>query len=551
MHPTIAGPRHAIAAGHPLAAAAGFAVLEGGGNAVDAGVAAGMALGVLVPDLVSVAGVAPILLRLADGRAESIAGLGWWPAATPPDVFLREHGGLIPQGVRRTVIPAAPDAWITALERHGTLRFEEAAHYAIRWAEEGFATPALLHEGIAAHREDYARWPSNAAIFLPGGAPPAIGSRFVQEDLARSLRFMADEAARHADRLAGLEAARAAFHRGDIARALTRFVQEEGGWLSMEDMAAYRSPIEPVVRTRWRGHEVLACGPWCQGPALPLALAIAEEAGLAAHPPGSADALHLTAEVIKRAFADRERFFGDPRFVEVPLDRILSPGNARAHAARIRMETSLPFEDAPPAAAAPPVPDPDTSYVAVVDRWGNAFSATPSDASYDSPVVPGLGFVPSSRGCQSRPDPRHPAGVAPGKRPRLTPNPAIIVTAGGGVMPFGTPGGDVQVQAMLQVAYAIHAHGMDPQAAVDAPRIASFAAPSSFAPFAAHGQRLAVEEAVPQAVREELARRGHAVHGWPARSWLAGAVQVVLSDPAQGLVRAGADTRRPAAAIAG
>ncbi len=236
--------------------------------------------------------------------------------------------------------------------------------------------------------------------------------------------------------------------------------------------------------------------------------------------------------------------------MDVPLDHILSAQNARSHAARIRMDRALPF-DAPAQSATPPVPDPDTSFVAVVDRWGNAFSATPSDASYDSPVVPGLGLIPSNRGCQSRPDPRHPAGVAPGKRPRLTPNPAILVTAEGGAMPFGTPGGDVQVQAMLQVAYGIHAHGMDAQAAVDAPRIASYAAPSSFAPFAAHGQRLAVEAGIPDSVRDELRARGHDVHPWPAHTWLAGAVQVVLADPARGLVHAAADTRRPAAAIAG
>ncbi|WP_207540345.1 gamma-glutamyltransferase family protein [Sabulicella rubraurantiaca] len=554
MRPTLYGSRHAASAGHHLAAAAALTVLEGGGNAVDAGVAAGIVLGVVVPDLVNVAGVAPIMIRLADGRVETIAGLGRWPAATPPDVFMREHGGAIPHGVRRTVVPAAPDAWITALERHGTIRFEEAASFAIRWAEEGFATPAILRQTVQGHRDEYARWPSNAAIFLPGGEPPRLGSRFVQTDLARTLRFLADEASRHTDRLRGLAAARDAFYRGDIAQAITRFVQEEGGWLSMEDMAAHRAPVLPAVRRSWRGHEVLACGPWCQGPALIEAMMVAEAAGLAEHAHNSADYLHIVAESVKAALADREMHFGDPDFVEVPLERLLSREHAAARAREIRMDRahpSLPGEVEPsPVAKEAPKLEADTSYVAVVDRWGNAFSATPSDGSWDSPVVPGLGLIPSNRGCQSRPDPRHKSGVAPGKRPRLTPNPAMIATAEGGIMPFGTPGGDVQIQAMMQVAYNVFAFGMELQEAIEAPRVASYAAPSSFAPFEAHPGLLAAEARIPRAVRDELAARGHRMQEWPETSWLAGCVEAVLSLPGDGLVAAGADIRRPAGCVA-
>jgi gamma-glutamyltranspeptidase / glutathione hydrolase len=197
---------------------------------------------------------------------------------------------------------------------------------------------------------------------------------------------------------------------------------------------------------------------------------------------------------------------------------------------------------------APPV-EADTSYCAVVDRWGNAFSATPSDGSWNSPVVPGLGLIPSSRGSQSRPDPAHPCGVAPGKRPRLTPNPALVVTEAGGVMPFGTPGGDVQIQAMLQVLLNLFQFGMEVQEAIEAPRVASYSFPSSFAPFEAFPGRLAVEGAIPAAVREALAARGHRIHDWPERSWLAGAVEVVKTDPASGLLAAGADPRRPAYAM--
>jgi gamma-glutamyltranspeptidase/glutathione hydrolase len=561
---TLYGPRHAVSAGHYLAATAAITVLEEGGNAVDAGCAAGLALGVLLPDLVNVAGVAPILIRLADGRTESIAGLGHWPAATPPDVFLREHGGMIPDGVRRTVVPAAPDAWITALERHGSMGFADVARFALRWAAEGFAVFPLLRESIVKHRDEYARWDSNAAIFLPGGRIPEIGERFVQSDLARTLAFLCDEA-RAADakggRLAGLAAARRAFYEGDIAHAITRFQAREGGWLSRADMAGFRSKIEPVVSRRWRGHELLSCGPWCQGPALIAALLMAERAGIAAHAHNSADYIHILTECLKAAMADREYHFGDPAFVEVPLEALLGEAHIAARVGEIRMDRAHPSIPAPLLAARPaplnaaqrdiPKVEADTSYVAVVDRHGNAFSATPSDGSWNSPVVPGLGLIPSNRGSQSRPDPQHPCGVAPGKRPRLTPNPAILVTREGGAMPFGTPGGDVQIQAMLQVLLNIFQHGMEVQEAIDAPRFATYAPPSSFAPFEAFPGRLAVEARVPARVREELARRGHKIAEWPESTWLAGSVEAVLHRPERGLVAAGADTRRPAHAIAG
>ncbi|HYF06780.1 MAG TPA: gamma-glutamyltransferase [Acetobacteraceae bacterium] len=561
--PTLSGPRHAISAGHYLAASAGFAVLEAGGNAVDAGCAAGIALGVLLPDLVNVAGVAPIMIRLADGTVETIAGLGHWPRALPPDIFMREHGGKIPNGVRRTVVPAAPDAWITALERHGTMGFGDVAQCAIRYAAEGFAVFPLLHENIVSHREDYARYPSNAAIFLPGGQVPKVGDRFVQSDLARTLQYMADEERRAASkgRLAGLAAAHAAFYRGDIAREIVAFQQREGGFLSMEDMAGFRSKLEPAVRRPWRGHEILACGPWCQGPALVEAMLLMERAGFHGMAHNSADYLHLMTECIKAAMADREYHFGDPAFLRVPVEDLLSEAHLAARVAGIVPHRAHPDMPAPLLPATPSIPpetrsaapmvEADTSYVAVVDRWGNAFSATPSDGSWNSPVVPGLGIIPSNRGSQSRPDPRHPSGVAPGKRPRLTPNPAIVVTREGGVMPLGTPGGDVQIQAMMQVILNVLHFGMELQEAIEAPRIASYAFPSSFAPFEYFPRRLAVEGRIAQTTRDDLVGRGHEIREWPDITWLAGSVEAVMSDPKAGLVRAGADPRRPAYAIAG
>jgi len=557
--PTLHGTRHAISAGHYLAAAAGFAILEAGGNAVDAGCAAGIALAVLQPDLVNVAGVAPILIRRANGEVESIAGLGTWPRALPADLFMREHGGKIPDGVLRTVVPAAPDAWITALRRHGTMRFADVAASAIRFAADGFSVYPLLATSIAAHAEEYRRYPSNTAIFLRNGTPPAIGEKFVQADLARTLQYMADQDRAAPDRITGLQAAHDAFYRGDIAREIVAFQRREGGYLTMDDLAAYRSPTEPVVRRHWRGHEVIVCGPWCQGPALLEALALVEHLGLDGLAHNSPEYLHRVVECINLALADREYFFGDPAFVDVPVDHLLDPSTIARRAAAVRddrafgrMPPPLDAAEIPRAASASELPkvEADTSYCCVVDRWGNAFSATPSDGCGNVPIVPGLGIAPSGRGSQSRPDPAHPSGIAPGKRPRLTPNPAMVVTRAGGVMPFGTPGGDVQTQAMLQVLLNVLHFGMDLQSAIEAPRVASYSFPSSFAPFEYFPGRLAVEGRIEPRTRDALAARGHEIKEWPDWTWLAGSVEAILTDPETGLIAAGADPRRPAYAIA-
>src|SRR5690349_22899089 len=249
--PTIAVTQHAISAGHYLAATAGFDILQAGGNAIDAGVAAGIALGVLQSDLVDVAGVAPIMIYLADKQeVVTIAGLGTWPKALDPQLFMREHGGKIPKGVLRTVVPAAPDAWITALRRYGTMSFGEVAAAATRLARDGFPMYPLMAASLKRHEADHRAWPSTAAVLLPNGRAPQAGEVFRQTDLAASLQYMADEekaaAARSRNghgRDAGLEAARDAFYRGDIAKKIVAFMKAEGGLLSADDLADYHSPV--------------------------------------------------------------------------------------------------------------------------------------------------------------------------------------------------------------------------------------------------------------------------------------------------------------------
>ncbi len=566
--PTLYGSRHAVSAGHYLAAAAGFSILEAGGNAIDAGCAAGIALAVLHPDEVNVAGVAPIMIRTGPhskepGKVVTIAGLGYWPKRFPADLFMREHGGKMPLGILRTVVPAAPDAWITALSDYGTMSFGDVAGAAIRYAKEGFAVFEYMATMIKQYEDGYRSWPSNTAIFLPGGEVPKVGDRFLQTDLANTLQYMVDQerAVTKRGRLAGLAAARAAFYAGDIAETIVKYHEQNGGYLARDDLANYHSRYEEPVKVRWRDFDVFTCGPWCQGPMLAQALRMIEASGgLKGLAHNSADYVHLITEILKGACADREYRYGDPLFVDVGLDELLSDAHVRARVSAIDPQRAMPDMPPPvgryPANAPPPskqrsdaVVEPDTSYCCAVDRWGNAMSATPSDGSWRSPVIPGLGIVPSGRGTQSRPDPNHPSGVAPGKRPRLTPNPAIAVRDDGSVIPFGAPGGDVQVQAMLQVFLNIFHFGMDIQEAIEQPRFATFSFPNSFAPYTHLPGRLNIEDRLPSATIEELKRRGHDVEMWPALTRRACSVEAILLDSKTGFLRAGADWRQPAYAM--
>jgi gamma-glutamyltranspeptidase/glutathione hydrolase len=428
----------------------------------------------------------------------------------------------------------------------------------------GSAAQAAIETRLAGLRSEFSSFGNTIATLAPIGAAP-LTAHDVATLLGDSLYGInAKPIAGSITRGIGDIELSAKFllvdpYRGDIAAAIVAHQKAEGGWLSAEDLAGFRSRIEPVVRRPWRGHELLTCGPWCQGPALTEALLLAEAAGIGGMAHNSEDYLHTLVECVKLAMADREAFFGDPRFCDVPIEALLSPGHIAARAAGVgaRAHPAMPAPIlgglAVPEASRLDLPlvEADTSFVAVVDRWGNAFAATPSDGSWNSPVVPGLGIIPSNRGSQSRPDPSHPSGVAPGKRPRLTPNPAMMVTRDGGVMPFGTPGGDVQIQAMLQVVLNVFQFGMELQDAIEAPRFASYAFPSSFAPFDYFPGRVAVEQRVAQPVRDGLSARGHEVKDWPEITWLAGAVEAVLSLPEKGLVAGGADPRRPAYAIAG
>ena len=257
--PTLYGSRHAVSAGHYLAAAAGFSILEAGGNAIDAGCAAGIALAVLHPDEVNVAGVAPIMIRTGQGKVVTIAGLGHWPKRFPADLFMREHGGKMPLGVLRTVVPAAPDAWITALRDYGTMSFGDVAAAAIRYAREGFAVFEYMATMIKEYEDGYRSWPSNAAIFLPGGKVPKVGDRFLQTDLAGTLQYMVDQERAAQCAADGSPASQRRARRSTAAtsprRSCATTSRTAASWRATTS-PSFHCRYEEPVKVRWRDFEV-------------------------------------------------------------------------------------------------------------------------------------------------------------------------------------------------------------------------------------------------------------------------------------------------------
>ena len=579
--PLVGGTTHMVSTGHYLATAAGYRILEQGGNAIDAGVAAGIVINVTLPQYTSFGGVAPIIIHHAEsGDTREISGLGRWPGEASIDYFRREHGGDMPHGVMRTVTPAAPDAWLTALSRYGTMTFEQVVTPALELAESGFPIPATLHRALVSSGDniildegDTSQWASTMRIFYPGGRALGIGDLLVQTDLARTFRRLIDAERSGAGpgREAGIRAARALFYQGDIAEEMVAFIRSQGGWLSMDDLAGFAVGVDTPPMIDYRGAssasdgiEVYACGPWCQGPTNLHALRILEGCDLRGMGHNSADYIHTVLEALKLAFADRHAYYGDPDFGDVPMAGLLSREYADVRRREIdphRANPEMPDAGNPWAhqagngrAARQPEPvagplSADTSYICAVDRWGNAFSATPSDGFGGAPIVPGLGFMVSARGSQSWLDADHPSSLAPGKRPRLTPNPALAFKDGKPWLPFGTPGGDVQPQSMVQLFLNVAEFGMDVQQAIEAPRASTWSFPNSFWPHAYRPGLVGIESRIAPSVVDELRKRGHDVDVWNEWTPRMGSLCAIEVDRERGALFGGADLRRDAYAM--
>ncbi len=540
--PLLLGRRHMVVSGHALASMAGMRVLEAGGNAVDAGVAAGFALNVLQPDMANLGGVAPIMLYLAAERVVTcFSGVGRWPRAATRDAVAAAGAGRIPRGPARWIVPSAVDAWLRALARYGSMSAAEVLAPAIELAAQGFPINYFLRANLETLPPGDAGAEARR-IYLAAGTLPAIGAPVVQPELADTLRrLVAAERARPGSRADGVMAARDAFYRGEIASRIAAFAAEVGSFLTEPDLHDFAGREEKPLVIRYRGNAVYSCGPWCQGPALLQMLALLQ--GFDPASLDAADRAHLQIECAKSALLDRNRYYGDPDFTDVPIAHLLSAEHAAAGRAALRLDRAREIPVEPGGRA------PDTTYACVVDRHGNAFSATPSDSTMlMSPLVPGLGIGVSDRGLQASLDPADPNVVVPGKRPRLTPNPGIMLGPDF-TMPYGTPGGEIQTQAMLQFLVNHLDLGMDLQAAAEAPRWSTSAVPATEDPHPADVNRVHLEARADPALAAALRARGHDVRIWPDYAALAGGICAIRHDTGRGTLSGGADPRRMAYGI--
>jgi len=577
--PVIIGTHGVVAAGHYLAAQAGLRMLEAGGNAIDAGVATGFALAVLKPQDNGIAGESPILLYSAErGQAFAINGNGTAPRAATI-AHLKKLGikEWIPgDGFLPAVVPAMVDAYVTALAAFGALTLAEVIAPALELAESGFAVYPELHGAIVANLPRWKeRYPTTIPVYAPGGKAPKVGERLVQSDWAEtfSLLVEAERKAARRGRVAALRAARDVFYRGEIARHIVQFardaeVMDASGrahscLLTTEDFAAYSARVEPTVATDYRGLTVHKCNTWCQGPVFLQQLNLLEGFDLAAMRQNSADHIHTVIECAKLAFADREAYYGDPQFVDVPLRRLLSKEYAdkrrklvdpkrasredrpgKGSPSKLRPGTGTPEKEgrASPLSDWPTQACGDTTQLDAVDRWGNMISITPSGGWFSaSPVIPGLGFPLGTRGQMFSLDPAHPNRLQPGKRPRSTLTPSLVTKDGGPWMVFGTPGGDAQDQWTLQFFLNYVDFGMDLQEAIDAPNFHSLHFRNSFYPRAVRPGVMACEGRLPESVRAELESRGHTVE--VQGDWVNGQVVAVRFDPETGLISGAASPR--------
>jgi gamma-glutamyltranspeptidase / glutathione hydrolase len=539
-----------VASTHWLASAAGMAVLERGGNAFDAAVAAGFTLQVVEPHLNGPGGEVPAILY--DAKAEEVlvlCGQGTAPRAATIDAFRDRGLDLIPgTGLLPAVVPGAFGGWLLLLERYGTWRLADVLEFAIGFARDGFPVIPSITRAIGGVEEIFrTEWPSSADVFLPAPKP---GTLFRSPGVAATYERILDEA-RGGSREEEIGRARDAWYRGFVADAVDGFVREHDGLLAAEDMAGWEATFEPPVLLDYRGHTVFKTGPWGQGPVFLQQLALLEGFDLA--DATAAELVHCVVECAKLAFADREAWYGDPDFVDVPLGLLLS--NEYAHERR-KLVTDSASADLRPGGDDPRLPAPatgvvsagvgeptragDTCHVDVADRWGNLVSATPSGGwLWSSPVVPELGFPLGTRGQMFWLEEGLPNSLEPGKRPRTTLSPSLAFRGGAPYVAFGTPGGDQQDQWSLNFFLQHVDRELDPQAAIDAPGFDTNHFPSSFYPRERKPLQVELEARFGDSVVSELRERGHDVV--VTGDWSLGRVSAVACE--DGLLKGAASPR--------
>jgi gamma-glutamyltranspeptidase/glutathione hydrolase len=546
--PIVSGMQGVIASGHPLVSMAGMRMLLAGGNAFDAAAAAGFAAAVVEPTAsYTLCGECVAMLHVA-GRNETVAmsGQGTAPARATVAEFKKRGMPRIPTGPGRDAhlsftVPGAVDAYLTLLETYGTRSVRDALAPAVEYAERGFPMYEYMHRmlSIPETRTQFALYPPGGdAVFYPNGRVPRVGELFVQPALAGTLKKLVEAGS--------VAAARERFYRGDIAATIGAFSEKWGGLLRAEDLAGYRTRIEPPASTTFAGREILGQGAWTQGPVLMQTLGMLAGFDLKALGHNSARYIHAITEALKLAFADRERYYGDSP--DVPLPWLLSPEYCRERASLI--DTKRAKQEAPAAgeAAAPSFAPDGTTHIAAIDRAGNMIALTPSGGVFRKSVFsPELGCTLSTRSEMFFAEDGHPNGLVPGKRPRTTLISYLIRERGVPVATIGCPGGDDQAQANLQILLNLLVFGMNPQQAVEAPRFATETVVDSFWPHPYRPGVLSVEPGISEGTRAELRALGHTIEETGACG--IGAV-VTRRDPASGVLQAGADPRRPTYALA-
>ena len=550
--PEIAGTFGAVASTHWIASQVGMSVLERGGNAFDAAAAAGFTLQIVEPHLNGPGGDCPIILHsVALGTQQVICGQGPAPKAMTVEKMHSLGHEIVPgTGFLCAPIPGAFDAWALMLRDHGTWTLRDVLEYAIGYAARGAHVVPRVSATLETVRPLFeSAWPSSAALWLREGGPKP-GQLYTNPELAETYSRVVREAeAASGDREAQIEAARNIWYGGFVAEAIDKFGRSfaaldtsgrrHTALLTADDMAGWRAGVEKPLAHDYRGHTVLKCGPWSQGPAMLQTLALLEGFDIGAMDPVGAEFVHTVVEAMKLSYADREAYYGDPDFTDVPMEALLSagytaerrkligraanndwrPGSPEGRTARTDYDAAL--RRARDMAAAAGTGEPtvsrlgasggDTCHIDVIDKWGNFVSATPSAGwLQSSPAIPGLGFCLGSRCQMFWLDESLPNGLKPGKRPRTTLSPTMVLRDGKPWLSFGTPGGEQQDQWQPIMLMRMVDHRFNIQQAIDLPSFHSEHWISSFWPRGARPGKVVIEGRFAPEVLSELKARGHA-----------------------------------------
>jgi gamma-glutamyltranspeptidase/glutathione hydrolase len=561
MHWPVRGTRDMVAAANNMEVEAGFRMLAMGGNAVDAGVAATLTAAVTEQARFGLGGEMPLLIKMNGKPVVVVDGVGIAPGKATPGFYNArkaepwETAGRYPpipaQGILSAITPGVFDGLLLALEHHGTLSFSQVAEPAIEYAG-AFPLMEEFAGFIRGNVEVLQLWPASKAFFLPNGTPPNPGDLFHATSLQNTLKELAQaERKARGNRARKIRAVRDYFYTGPIGKRIAAFSEANGGLISYDDMKRQKASFDEPRSGRYRGYEIVKPGFWTQGPVMIQALNLLEAYDLKAMGHNSPQYLHTVVEAVKLAFADRDRYYGDPRFSKIPEQILLSSDYAAERRklidpARASLEhrpgtfgPSLNLSSAPLTKASG---DQDTTCVNVVDRWGNVFSATPSGAWLPSVIAGDTGIPFSSRLQSFVLTPGHPNLLEPGKRPRVTLSPTMVLKDGKPFLAMSTPGGDNQDQAMLQVLLNIIDFGMSPQMAVEAPRFQTEHFYTSFATHDFSPGRVALEGRIARATADKLSAMGHLID--IRADWSNASAPTVIMIRPDGVRDGGADPRR-------